>query len=111
MERAIAHDDDVPIVTPIVQQAEQAAAATDAHMSVGKMEMISRAAAKMTKDNTHKRASKRTRDSRACRHFSHEHPVHALVHARDARLAQRCKDTFGARFDVSLAHDCDRRSR
>ena len=37
-------DDDVPIV----QQAEQAADAADAHMSVGKMEMLSRAAAKMT---------------------------------------------------------------
>ena len=42
-------DEDVPIVTPIVQQAEQAADAADAHVSVGKMEMISRAAAKMTK--------------------------------------------------------------
>ena len=41
-------DDDVLIVTPIVQQAEQAADAADAHLSVGKMEMISRAAAKMT---------------------------------------------------------------
>ena len=41
-------DKDVPVVTPIVQQAEQAAEAADAHMSVGKMEMISRAAAKMT---------------------------------------------------------------
>ena len=37
----------MPIVTPIVQQAEQAADAADAHMSVGKMEMISKAAAKM----------------------------------------------------------------
>ena len=37
-------DDDVPIV----QQAEQAADAADSHMSVGKMEVISRAAAKMT---------------------------------------------------------------
>ena len=34
-----------------------------------------------------------------------------LVHARVARIAQRWKDTFGARSDVSLAHDCDRRSR
>ena len=42
------HDDDVPLVTPIVQQAEQAADAADAHMNVVKMEMISRAAAKMT---------------------------------------------------------------
>ena len=42
------HDDDVPLVTPFVQQAQQAADAADAHMSVGKMEMISRAAAKMT---------------------------------------------------------------
>ena len=33
---------------PIVQQAEQAADAADAHMSVGRMDMISRAAAKMT---------------------------------------------------------------
>ena len=36
-----------PIVTPIVQQAEQAADAGGPHMSVGKMEMISRAVAKM----------------------------------------------------------------
>ena len=36
----------MPIVTQIVQ-AEQAADAADAHMSVGKMEMISRAAAKV----------------------------------------------------------------
>ena len=41
-------DEDVPIVTPIVQRAEQAPDAADAHMSVGKMEMISSAAAKMT---------------------------------------------------------------
>ena len=41
-------DEDVPIVTPIVQQAEQAADAADAHVSVGKMDMISRTAAKMT---------------------------------------------------------------
>ena len=40
-------DDDVPTVTPIVQEAEQAADAADAHLSVGKMEMISTAAAKM----------------------------------------------------------------
>ena len=33
-------DHDVLIATPIVQQAEQAADAADAHMSVGKMEMI-----------------------------------------------------------------------
>ena len=33
-------DDDVPIVTPNVQQAEQAADAADTHMSVGKMAMI-----------------------------------------------------------------------
>ena len=33
------------------------------------------------------------------RHFLHEHPVH-----------HRWEDTFGARSDVSLAHDCDRRS-
>ena len=41
-------DEDVPIVTSSVQQAEQAADAADAHMSVGKVEMISRAAAKIT---------------------------------------------------------------
>ena len=41
-------DDDVPIVTPFVQQAEQAADVADAHMIVGKMEMISWAAAKAT---------------------------------------------------------------
>ena len=41
-------DDDVRIVTPRVQQVEQAADAADAHMSVGKMEMMSWAAAKMT---------------------------------------------------------------
>ena len=38
-------DDDVPIAKPIVPKAEQAADAADAHISVGKMEMISRAAA------------------------------------------------------------------
>ena len=41
-------DDDVPMVTPTVHRAEQAADAADAHMSVGKMDMMSRAAAKMT---------------------------------------------------------------
>ena len=41
-------DEDVPIATPIVKRAEQAADAADAHMSVGKMEMISSAAPKMT---------------------------------------------------------------
>ena len=39
----------MPIVTLIVQRGEQAADAADAHMSVGKMEMISSAAAKVTK--------------------------------------------------------------
>ena len=39
---------DVRIVTPLVQQAEQAADAADAHVSVGKMDIISLAAAKMT---------------------------------------------------------------
>ena len=38
----------MPLVTPTVQQAEQASDAADAHVSVGKMEMISRAVAKMT---------------------------------------------------------------
>ena len=41
-------DDDVPIATPMVQQAEQVVDAADAHISVGKMEMISKAAAKTT---------------------------------------------------------------
>ena len=41
--------EDVPIVTPIVQRAEQAADAADAHRSMDKMEMISRAVAEMTK--------------------------------------------------------------
>ena len=41
-------DDVVPIVTLLVQKAEQAADAADGHTSVGKMEMTSRAAAKMT---------------------------------------------------------------
>ena len=30
-------DKDVPVVTPVVQQAEQAAEAADAHMSVGRV--------------------------------------------------------------------------
>ena len=38
----------MPIVTPIVLQAEQATDAAGAHMSVDKVEMISRTAAKMT---------------------------------------------------------------
>ena len=40
-------DDDVPIVTPTEQQTERPADAAEAHMSVGKMELISNAAAKM----------------------------------------------------------------
>ena len=40
-------DGDVPITTPSVHQAAQAADAADGHMSVDKMEMVSRAAAKM----------------------------------------------------------------
>ena len=40
-------DDDVPIVTPTVQQTGQPADAAEAHMSMGKMELISNAAAKM----------------------------------------------------------------
>ena len=48
MSRGEHLDKDVPVVTPVVQQAEQAAEAADALMSVGKMEMISRATAKMT---------------------------------------------------------------
>ena len=39
-------DEDVPIVMPKVQRAERASVAADAHMSVGKMEMVPSAAAK-----------------------------------------------------------------
>ena len=39
--------DDVSIVTPAVQQTERPADAAEAHMSMGKMELISSAAAKM----------------------------------------------------------------
>ena len=45
--RGLHLDDDVPIVTPTVQQTERPADAADAHMSMGKMEMISIAAAKI----------------------------------------------------------------
>ena len=41
------HLDDVPIVTPTVQQTERPADAAEAPMSMGKMELISNAAAKM----------------------------------------------------------------
>ena len=44
--RGLHLDDEVPIVTPTVQQTEQPADAAEAHMSVGKMELISNAAAK-----------------------------------------------------------------
>ena len=40
-------DDDVPIVTPTVQLTERLADEAEAHMSMGKMELISNAAAKM----------------------------------------------------------------
>ena len=45
--RGLHLDDDAPIVTPTVQQTERPADAADAHMSMGKMELISNAAAKM----------------------------------------------------------------
>ena len=45
--RGLHLDDDVPIVTPIVQQTGQPADAAETHMSMGKMELISDAAAKM----------------------------------------------------------------
>ena len=45
--RGLHLDDDVPIVTPTVQQTEQPADAAEAHMSMGKMELIPDAAAKM----------------------------------------------------------------
>ena len=45
--RGLHLDEDVPIVTPTVQQTERPADAAEAHMSMGKMELISNAAAKM----------------------------------------------------------------
>ena len=45
--RGLHLDDDVPIVTHAVQQTAQPADAAEAHMSMGKMELISSAAAKM----------------------------------------------------------------
>ena len=45
--RGLHLDDDVPIVTLTVQQTERPADAAEAHMSMGKMELISNAAAKM----------------------------------------------------------------
>ena len=45
--RGLHLDDDVPIVTPTVQQTGQPADAAEAHTSMGKMELISNAAAKM----------------------------------------------------------------
>ena len=45
--RGLHLDDDVPIVTHAVQQTERPADAAEAHMSMGKMELISNAAAKM----------------------------------------------------------------
>ena len=45
--RGLHLDDDVPIVTPTVPQTERPADAAEAHMSMGKMELISNAAAKM----------------------------------------------------------------
>ena len=40
-------DDDVPTVTPVVLQTERTADAADAHMSMGMMELIPNAVAKM----------------------------------------------------------------
>ena len=45
--RGLHLDDDVPIVTPTVPQTERPADAAEAHMSMGKMELISNASAKM----------------------------------------------------------------
>ena len=45
--RGLHRHDDVPIVTPIVQQIERPTDAAEAHMSIGKMTLISNAAAKM----------------------------------------------------------------
>ena len=45
------------------------------------------------------------------RHFLHEHLVHASSRCMPEMREMLRKDTFGARSDVSLAHDCDRRSR
>ena len=46
--RGVHLDNDVPIVTAIVQQVERRADAADAHMCVVKIDMISKAAAQMT---------------------------------------------------------------
>ena len=45
--RGLHLDDDVPIITPAAQQTGQPADAAEAHMSMGKMEMISNAVAMM----------------------------------------------------------------
>ena len=45
--RGLHLDDNVPIVMPTIQQTGQPADAAEAHMSMGKMELISNAAAKM----------------------------------------------------------------
>ena len=45
--RGLHLDDDVPIVTPTVQQIERPEDAAEAHMCMGKMELISNAAAKL----------------------------------------------------------------
>ena len=45
--RGLHLDHDVPIVTPTVQQTERPADAAEAHISMGRMELISNAAAKM----------------------------------------------------------------
>ena len=45
--RGLHLDDDVPIVTPTVQQTERPSDAAEAHMSMCKLELVSRAAAKI----------------------------------------------------------------
>ena len=45
--RGLHLDDDVPIVTPIVQQTERPSDAAEAHMNMGTMELVSSGAARM----------------------------------------------------------------
>ena len=55
--RGLHLDDDVPIITPVVQQTGQPADAAEAHMSMGRMELISNAAAKMMNVDGNRSAS------------------------------------------------------
>ena len=79
-------------------------------LSIGSAPCISFRTQKGTKEQIEKAQDEERQYTQACikaykrqlsmgGHFLHEHPVH-----------QRWVDTFGAKSDVSLAHDCDRRS-